>query len=89
MILLDTDIMIDLLRGFPPAIKWLGTIGDEELILPGFVVMELIQGCKNKSEQRKVEKTLAGFFIDWPSYDSCDKALNVFSRVRLRHTAWG
>ncbi len=32
MILLDTDIMIDLSRKYPPAIAWLGSLGDEEII---------------------------------------------------------
>jgi len=50
MILLDTDIMIDLLRNYPPAVVWLRSLGDEEIALPGFVVMELIQGCRNKAE---------------------------------------
>ena len=54
MILLDTDVMIDLLRKYPPAVAWLGSIGEEEVVLPGFVVMELIQGCRNKVEQQKV-----------------------------------
>ncbi len=58
MILLDTDIMIDLSRRYPPAIGWLASFGEEEIALPGFVVMELIQGCRNKLEQEKVEKNL-------------------------------
>ena len=44
MILLDTDIMIDVLRQYPPALEWLKTLSDEEMILSGFVVMELILG---------------------------------------------
>ncbi len=47
MIILDTDIMIDLLRGYSNAIKWIESLGNEEIILPGFVVMELVQGCRN------------------------------------------
>ncbi len=39
MILLDSDVMIDLLRGYPPAVAWLETLDEEEeLALPGFVV---------------------------------------------------
>lgn len=51
MILLDTDIMIDLLRRFPPAVTWLSSLGATDLVVPGYVVMELIQGCRNRSEQ--------------------------------------
>jgi predicted nucleic acid-binding protein len=61
MIILDSDVMIDLLRQYPPAVAWLKSLGDEEIVLPGFVVMELIQGCSNKAEQEKVENVLAAF----------------------------
>ena len=48
MILVDSDIIIDFLRKYPPAIEWLTSLGDEELALPGYVVMELVQGYTNK-----------------------------------------
>lgn len=85
MILVDTDVMIDILRNYPPAIEWLHSLEDEEIILPGFVVMELIQGSQNKAEQKKVEKVLFGLHIYWPSAETCDEALSVFSRYRLTH----
>jgi predicted nucleic acid-binding protein len=83
MILLDSDVMIDLLRRYSPAIDWLDSLGEEEIMLPGFVVMELLQGCKNKTEQAKVEQFLTGFQIVWPSPETCETALHVFSRHRL------
>ena len=48
--------MIDLLRQSSPALAWLDTLGDEEIVLPGFVVMELIQGCNNKTELARLKK---------------------------------
>ena len=77
--------MIDLLRQYPPAVAWLDTLGDEEIILPGLVVMELLQGCSNKAEQEKVEQVLAPFEIVWPSPETCDEALAVFARYHLSH----
>ena len=56
MIILDSDVMIDLLRQYQPAVAWFGSLGEEEIILTGFVVMELIQGCRNKLEQTQVEQ---------------------------------
>jgi predicted nucleic acid-binding protein len=53
MILLDSDVMIDLLRQYLPATRWFDTLDDDEaLLLPGYVVMELIQGCRNKWSKR-------------------------------------
>jgi predicted nucleic acid-binding protein len=48
--LLDTDVMVDLLRQHAPAVAWLNALEDEEILLPGFVVMELIQGCRTQAD---------------------------------------
>lgn len=59
MILLDTDVMTDLLRQYPPAMQWLDSLDEEEEIaLPGFVVMELVQGCRSKQEQLHLLRVL-------------------------------
>ena len=85
MLILDSDVMIDLLRQYSPALDWLESLDDEEIILPGFVVMELIQGCDNKTEQDKVSKVLNSLKIVWPSPESCSTALTLFSRYHLSH----
>ena len=83
MILVDTDVMIDLLRQYPPALAWVNTLDDEEVLVPGFVVMELIQGSRNKLEQEKVERTFGGYRVAWPSHAACDDALSVFAARHL------
>jgi predicted nucleic acid-binding protein len=83
MALLDTDIMVDVMRQYPPALVWLKSLGEEEVILPGFVVMELIQGCRNKAEQRRVEKALKGRAVVWPSPEICDEALGLIGRPEM------
>lgn len=85
MILMDTDVMVDIVRRYPPAVEWLQSLGSAEIALPGFVVMELIEGCRNKSEQRRVERVVKPFEIVWPSADTCEKALSVFADHYLRH----
>ncbi|ETR70717.1 MAG: PilT domain-containing protein [Candidatus Magnetoglobus multicellularis str. Araruama] len=88
MILLDSDVMIDLLREYPPAIDWLNSLDeDDELYLPGYVVMELIQGCRNKKEQKLLQKELAQYSVLWPLPDECQKALEIFTQYRLSHNA--
>lgn len=88
MILLDSDILIDLLRGFPPATSWFqGLDANEEIAVPGFVVMELLQGCRNKLEQERVQRELGVFGVVWPTAVDCDRALTVFATYRLSHNA--
>ena len=81
MILLDSDVMIDLLRQYPPAMRWFDALDeDEELALPGYVVMELIQGCRNKREQERLQRTVAPYGTVWLSPADCDRALEVFTQ---------
>ncbi len=48
MILLDSDVMIDLLHRYPPATRRFDALDeDEEIALSGYVGTEWIQGCKN------------------------------------------
>jgi len=88
MILLDSDVMIDLLRQYPPAVRWLDALDEEEeLLLPGYVVMELIQGCRNKVEQKRLQRELATYGVAWLAPADCDKALDIFTEYHLSHNA--
>lgn len=88
MILLDSDVLIDLLRQYPPAISWFDTLPDGEvLMLSGYVMMELIQGCKNRTEQERLQRDLTAYRVIWPAPDDCDEALVVFTKYRLSHNA--
>jgi predicted nucleic acid-binding protein len=88
MILLDSDVMIDLLRQYPPATGWFDALDDEEeLLLPGYVVMELIQGCRNKVEQERLRRELATYGVVWLAPADCDEALDVFTEHHLSHNA--
>lgn len=53
MYLVDTDVMIDIQRGYAPALAWFVSVPSLPSI-PGFVVMELIQDAQNKQQVRKV-----------------------------------
>ena len=85
MLVTDTDVMVDVLREHPPAIAWLASLGDEQIVLPGYVMMELLQGCRNQGEQRAIERRLAAYAIAWPSAQVCDSAVAVFARYHLSH----
>ena len=58
MMLLDTDVMVDILRGYAPALAWVASMGSETVGIPGLVTMELLQGCSNREEQQRVERLL-------------------------------
>lgn len=85
MLLLDTDRVIDVLRGHAPAVAWLNSVKGQPIVLPGFVVMEVLQGCRNRVEQSRVEQVLAPLARAWPSSTDCDAALAAFGQFHLSH----
>ncbi len=85
MILLDTDVMIDVMRDHAPAVAWLKVSPTEELGLPGLVVMELLQGCRTMDDQQRIEILLRPYLLYWPTQTDCTRALADFATFRLSH----
>jgi predicted nucleic acid-binding protein len=85
VLLLDTDVMVDLIREYQPAMEWLHAMWArrEKVSLPGFVVMELVQGCRNNGEIKEVEKEVQNFIIRWPSRATCKRALSAYTKYYL------
>jgi predicted nucleic acid-binding protein len=83
--LLDTDVLIDVQRGHPPAVAWFAAL-TQPLAVPGFVVMELIQSARNTREVQNAQKQVAGFQIVWPSQADCARALADFTTLHLSHS---
>jgi len=85
---LDTDVMIDILRGYLPAVSWLTSLDEDNApALPGYVVMELLtwKGIKNKEGLHRLYDILAEFVIFWPSVDACSLAMEVVYQKYLSH----
>lgn len=84
MYLVDTDVMIDIQRGYAPALAWFASVTALPSI-PGFVVMELIQDAQNKQQVRKVLQLVAPLTIVWPTETDCTRALSDFTAYHLSH----
>jgi predicted nucleic acid-binding protein len=77
MLLLDTDVLIDIQRGYAPAIAWFARL-QEIPSVPGLVVMELIQNAQNKQKIREVLKLVAPLPVVWLTEADCERALSTF-----------
>jgi len=84
MLLLDTDVLIDVQRGHPPALAWFGRLAELPTV-PGLVVMELIQDAENAQQVRQVLKLVSPLPIVWPTQADCDRALSDFTAYHLSH----
>jgi predicted nucleic acid-binding protein len=84
MDLVDTDVLIDVQRGHPPALAWFAGLTDLPAV-PGFVVMELVQDARNAREVRRALKLVAPLGIVWPTETDCARALADFTAYHLSH----
>jgi predicted nucleic acid-binding protein len=84
MLLLDTDVLIDIQKGRPQALAWFGSLTELPSV-PGLVVMELIQGAQNTQQIRQALKLVAPMPVVWPTETDCTRALSDFSVFHLSH----
>jgi predicted nucleic acid-binding protein len=85
MDLVDTDVLIDVQRGHPPALAWFAGLTTLPAV-PGFVVMELIQDARNGQEVRQALKLVAPLPVVWPTEVDCGRALSDFAAYHLSHS---
>lgn len=84
MFLLDTDVLIDIQRHHPPAVAWFKALPTLPII-PGLVVMELVQDANNNQQLRQALRLVAPFSIVWPTELDCQRALADFTAYHLSH----
>jgi hypothetical protein len=83
MVLVDTDVVVDCLRGTAPSREWLQRTSTEALGLPGVVAMELLIGCRNRAEIQHLQKFLNTFSIVWPDASEFARAYELLAEHRL------
>jgi len=82
----DTDILIDAGRGVKEAIDYLQELERSTGLAVSVVTqMELIVGCRNKTELQALEQFLRRFRILKIDETISDKAVELLQRYRLSH----
>jgi len=85
MLVLDTDVLIDVQRGHASAVTWFSGLIEIPAV-PGLVVMELIQGAHDSRQVRDALALTAPFPIIWPTAVDCHRALAEFTALHLTHS---
>jgi predicted nucleic acid-binding protein len=83
MVLLDTDILIEVLRGSLQAKTWMGALRKDDFGIPGVVAMELLMGCRNQLELRQITTFLESFNLIWPEASEVYNAYGLLANLRL------
>jgi predicted nucleic acid-binding protein len=86
MILIDSDILIDVLRNQQVAIERLMFLAESETLAVSAVTqMELIVGCPNSQDLRRVNRLLRGFEGKDLTIDISRRAVSLLNEYRLSH----
>ena len=84
MRLMDSDVCIDILREYAPALEWLASLTEIPAI-PGFCAIELVVGADTRRDLTTVQRFLARFQIVWPEVADMQRALTDFAPLHLAH----
>jgi predicted nucleic acid-binding protein len=84
VLVLDTDVLIDVQRSHAAAVAWFSGLTEVPSV-PELVVMELIQGAKNARQVRQVLRLTAPLPVIWPTPADCQRALADFTAYHLSH----
>jgi predicted nucleic acid-binding protein len=86
LVVIDTDILIDASRAVGEAIACLDQVEDRSTLAVSAVTeMELVVGCRDKAELRKLGKFLNRFQIVSLNERMSDAAVDLLRRYRLSH----
>ncbi|MEA5488402.1 MULTISPECIES: type II toxin-antitoxin system VapC family toxin [Pseudanabaena] len=84
--IIDTDILIDTSRNKSEAIDYLQNLQSTSILAISAVTqMELIVGCTNKADLRKIENFLQQFSIIKIDQDISDRSVELLKFYRLSH----
>jgi len=83
--LIETSILVDLLRGWLPARHWIDGLSSDDRYISVVTAAELLAGCRNRDEQRTVEREIALYPILWLDETSSQTALDWYRQFRLSH----
>ncbi len=81
--LLDSDVLIDILRQHPASEDWLKRESEVPIVIHGVVAMEIISGSLSKEDLHRNQIFLSRFTIAWPTPAEFELAYRLLAEHRL------
>ncbi len=86
LVVVDTDVLIDAGRNIGDAVICLEQVERQASLAISVVSeMKLVVGCRNKAEQRALDKFLSRFRVVKSNEQTSDLAIDLLRRYRLSH----
>lgn len=86
MIYVDTNILIDALRGYPPSVQFLQDSAKADTVGCSRVCeVELLLGSPSRTLRRPVERLLKSLVVVTPTQGDFDHAVTLFKPLSLSH----
>ena len=83
MNLVDTDVLVDCLRGTIPAQQWLKQLAQQPFAVPAVAAMELLICCRDRADLERIQRFLAKFEVVWPEASEFAAAYQLLLTHRL------
>lgn len=83
--ILDTSVIIDLLRGLEPAARWFSSLGKKRPAITPVVWMEAVQGATDATKRAQAIRFLRQFRVEHPTPDDNRWAMRQLGRFHLSH----
>ena len=83
--ILDTSVLVDLLRGFQPARVWFAGLGRLRAAITPVVWMETVEGATNRVKRAQTIRFLRPFRLEHPTEDDNRWAMRQLARFHLSH----
>lgn len=81
----DTDVLVDVFRGYAPALAWLGHQKDAVVGVPVIVRMEVLQGARNRRDESTIRRRLDEFTVLHLQTGDSELAERWFRQFHLSH----
>jgi len=83
--ILDTSVVIDLLRGLEPAGRWFSSLGKMRPAITPIVWMESVQGATDATKRAQAIRFLRQFLVEHPTPDDNRWTMRQLGRFYLSH----
>jgi predicted nucleic acid-binding protein len=83
--LIDTSVIIDIYRGFAPALAWRNANQHKTFIITPIVWLEAVEGASNKVNQQQVIRLLSVFQMEYLTEDDQKWAMSQLVKFKLSH----